>query len=278
MAARLKLRSPKRLPSAPSGSLKLPSAPRVAAARRGSRAYEQAHEEAAQQVQDIGWEEFLRFFASKDGWRQGEHVTFVAATGQGKTTLALELLPIRKYTVAFATKKTDTSLYPKLKAQGFVEQKVFEPNPETVPKVLLHPPFEGKKSLPNQRRVFESALAQIFKAGGWCVYMDELRYLTDNLGLKSDVDLLYLQGRSLGVSMVGTSQRPAWIPETALSQATHLFIGPQSEQRDIDRAAEVSGRKGPIVRAMTSELEDFEFLYVNTRRSGVPVYRVRVEM
>lgn len=171
-------------------------------------------------------------------------------------------------------------MYGTLKKQGFKEQKTFDPNPDIAPKVLLHPPLRdtSNKSLKEQRGTFEKALHDIYRAGGWALYLDELKYVTDNLALKQNVELLYLQGRSLGVSIIGTSQRPAWIPLVALSMATHLFIGALSDQVDIDRIAAASGRKNPTVKGVVPELEDYQFLYINTRNSKVPAYRVKVDL
>ena len=241
-------------------------------------AYEEQAREAHSEVEDIEWGMFLAAFRSL--WKQGEHVTLYAATGQGKTTLALEILPIRKYMVVFATKSKYQRLFTTLQSRGFKVQKVFDPNPDVAPKVILHcaPKDTGAKSRGEQRKVYGQALDNIYQAGGWGLYIDELKYVTDNLGLKSNVELLYLQGRELGVSIIGTSQRPAWVPVVAIAEATHLFIGAQSDQRDIDRIAEGAGRKGRIIRPLIDELEDYQFLYVHTRNSKVPVYKVKVNL
>lgn len=276
-----------KLSKAPSGrALKTPSigggggAVRFSSPQRGSEAYEEQAQAASSEVQDLPWEQFLGEFSTL--WKQGEHVTLYAATGQGKTTLALEILPIRKYMMVFATKQKYQRLMATLAQQGFKVMKNFDnpPNPDVTPKVILHnaPKSLGAKSVAEQQRVYGKALDYIYKAGGWGLYLDELKYVTENLKLGRSVELLYLQGRELGVSIVGTSQRPAWVPVVAIAEATHLFIGAQSDQRDIDRIAEGSGRKGRIIRPLIDGLEDYQFLYVHTRSSQVPVYRVKVEL
>ena len=276
----LKLRSPKRLPSG--GGLKAPSTSpiRFSSPQRGSQAYEEEAQAATSEVQDIAWGDFLSIFAPL--WKQGEHVTLYAATGQGKTTLALEILPIREYMMVFATKQKYQKLFVTLQSQGFKVIKNFDnpPNPEVTPKVILHcaPSDTGAKARVKQKAVYGRALDYIYKAGGWGLYVDELKYVTDNLKLGSEMELLYLQGRELGVSIIGTSQRPAWVPVVAIAESTHLFIGAQSDQRDIDRIAEGSGRKGRVIRPLIDSLEDYQFLYVHTRSSKVPVYRVKVEL
>lgn len=233
-------------------------------------------DEAESLVEDIPWQDFLTFFHST--WKQGEHVTFLAPTGQGKTTMALEILPIRKYDIAFVTKAKDDVLFPGLKSQGFKEVKKWTPNPDLEKKVMLRPGPQDTslKEEKRERQAFLDALDYTFKAGGWCILFDELKYITDDLKLARQVNKLYLQGRSLGVSLIGNSQRPAWIPLVALNQATHLFIGTLSDQNDIDRAASVAGKKSLTVRAAIPELEEFEYLYIHTRKSKVPSYRIKV--
>lgn len=231
---------------------------------------------ASELTEDIFWDQFLTFFHKN--WKQGEHVTLVAPTGQGKTTIALEILPIRKYVCVYVTKAKDDVLFPGLKSQGFQEVKDWTPNPDHQPKVMLRPAPQDTsiKEERRERAAFQKGLDYAFKAGGWAIDFDELKYITDDLNLKREVNKLYLQGRSLGVSLIGTSQRPAWIPLVALNQATHLFIGPLSDQVDIDRAASVAGKKALTVRAVVPELDEFEYLYIHTRKPKVPAYKVKV--
>ena len=115
------------------------------------------------------------------------------------------------------------------------------------------------------RRVgFRSALVDIFTAGNWCIYADEVRYLTNNLGLTTEMETLWLQGRSLGISIVVSTQRPVSIPILAFD-ANHLFIWRTTDRRDIITASEFTGTAQDSARYTIPRLPRHEALYIETR-------------
>jgi ABC-type dipeptide/oligopeptide/nickel transport system ATPase component len=210
----------------------------------------------------VPWETFLR---DHFRWRQGEHVTFVGKSGSGKTTLARQILPQRDYDVVLATKKNDPSLYGPLEAQGFVIVDEFDPDPRQTPKVIYRPRLtsptaEGRAE---QQDAFRETLVSIFETGGWCVFLDEILYQTENLRLGTEVETLYLQGRSLGVTMVAGTQRPARIPVIAWD-APHLFMFKATNKQDVIRMSEFSGINIDVAREMIPRLPRHEALYINT--------------
>jgi hypothetical protein len=112
--------------------------------------------------------------------------------------------------------------------------------------------------------VFGRALAEIYRAGGWCVVLDETRYITDFLKLARHVELLWLQGRSLNVSMVAAAQRPRHLPLAAYSQASHLYLWNVRDRADVKRLSEISGQADiRRIQAEVQGLSKHEALYVN---------------
>lgn len=204
------------------------------------------------------WEQFDRNLV----WRQGEHVTLAGGTGSGKTTFARQLLPRRRFVVVMATKAEDSSLYDPLTEMGFKIRSSWDPEPETTPWVIFKPPLvggvDGKDA---QREAFRAALIDIFDEGRWCVYCDEVRYLTEFLNLKTEMELLWLQGRSLGISVVAATQRPVSIPILAF-EAQHLFVWRFSHKPDIDTISHFTGTLSPVVRQTVPRLPKHEVLHV----------------
>lgn len=204
-------------------------------------------------------------------WRQGEHVTLAGGTGSGKTTFARQLLKRRRFVVVMATKSADSSLYDPLIAQGFVVKTKWAPEFDEAgepvdPLVIFKPPLSGGTAGKDaQREAFRLALLNIFETGsedgGWCVYCDEVRYLTEFLNLRTELELLWLQGRSLGVSVVAATQRPVSIPVLAF-EAQHLFVWRFSHKDDIDRISHFSGTLSPVVRQTVPRLPKHEVLHV----------------
>lgn len=212
-------------------------------------------------VDFLPWEEFDRRLK----WRQGEHLTMVGPTGGGKTTLATHLLPRRDYIIVFATKKRDP-LINRLKGNGYETITDADAIHKDVSrKFILAPPVSGVKSLGKQRSVFESALNTVFRQTGWTLFLDETRYICDYLGLAADCELLWQQGRSLGVTMVAGTQRPVKIPLFAYDQATHLFFWRDNDDHNLKRLGGLGGISRRTIIDAVSVLELHEVLYLNTR-------------
>jgi energy-coupling factor transporter ATP-binding protein EcfA2 len=213
----------------------------------------------------------------KVGWRQGEHLTLIGPTGQGKTTLAHKLLPLRKYVLVVATKPRDDMLK-RFRKDGykFVTDWPGDTNPKMHPKVVYVPGTSEIDDERAYRREMHSkvggALRRAFNQGGWTIYLDELREITDFLALKNTTERIWLQGRSAGISLVGGTQRPAWVPLSAYSQATHLFIFGDSDSRNLKTLGDISGRVDrKLIHNTVLELPDYHFCYVNTRTGLVAV-------
>lgn len=221
----------------------------------------------------VKWDEFLGFHFD---WAQGEHITLVGPTGTGKTTLALELLPIRDFVLAIATKQRDPVLY-RLEEQGYLRQDRFSIPADVHPRVVLAAPLpQGADSLGEQREIVKEALLAVYRQGGWCVYLDELRYITDYLRLARDVELLWQQGRSAGISVIGGTQRPAFVPLAAYDQATHVFFWRDNDRRNLERIGGLGAHDSQAIIREVASLPKFTVLYVNTRTGEK--YRTKVDV
>lgn len=210
------------------------------------------------------WDVFLRRF----DWRQGEHVTLVGANGRGKTTLELAILPQRRFVVFLGTKKRDSTQDALTGRMGY--KLVADPDeihPDVANRWVLRPPFpknanvRALKSL--HASIFRRALMKAFKQGGWTIVCDEVRYLTDYLGLADELELLWLQGRSLGATVVAGTQRPRHIPLEAYSQARHLFFWHTPDGGDVSRVAELASVNREAVAYTVPRLEGHKVLYVH---------------
>lgn len=199
-------------------------------------------------------------------WEQGEHVSLVGPTGGGKTTLALALLRKRDgATVALASKPSGKDpVLLGLRRDGFKLCTSWPP-PALTHRVLLWPKFEEMSDVAEQRRVFLEALEDVFVSGRWCIFADDISWLIKPLNLEAHFRSIWQMGRSLKVSLVVSSQRPAWIPLEAYSQATHVFFWRTNDRRDLDRIGGLGGQDERTIRHLVRHLRHHEVLYVNTR-------------
>lgn len=217
----------------------------------------------------VSWDAFL---ASLD-WQQGEHVTLIGHTGSGKTTLALALLPRRSYVVATATKPEDKTMSSLIRRDKYKRIAAWPPGP-TRRRVVLWPPINRPSDIPVQRAVFADALGEIYAERGWCVCVDEVWYLSKFLGLGRVLELFWSQGRSIGLSLVAATQRPAYVPLMMYSQATHVFLWRENDPANLKRIRELDGGlNSSLIQHTVASLPKFECLYLNTRTGHMCITR-----
>lgn len=203
-------------------------------------------------------------------WEQGEHVSIVGPTGYGKTTIEKALIKLRSAVVVIGTKPRaphgDPNLAGLIKSDGFVRIKTWPPPrpPYMMPKVLLWPDWKGSADTAANAELFREAFADIFAVGKWCVCADELAFLVRRFGLKTELEDMWGQGRSLKISLLGCTQRPAWVPLEMYSMATHLFLFACNDDRDLARIQGIGGVDPATIRRIVRRLRKYEFLYVNT--------------
>lgn len=227
---------------------------------------------------DKFWDEFR--------WKQSQHITLIGTTGCGKTTLELDLVGERDYVLFLGTKEMDET-QEELGPLGFViAHDPSEISLDVSHKWVLHPGRSKRQETANQqkqrlRNYYQEVLTYAFHATGWAVIIDEGRFICDNLGLKDEVQRLYLQGRSQYNSVVMGTQRPAWVPLEAFDAATHLFFFKDSDRRNIDRISELAGLDRVSVQRAVPQLESTEeeggqFLYYNTRTGKMLISKVEL--
>lgn len=185
----------------------------------------------------------------------------VGPTGAGKTTLAQAILPRRDYAVVLASKPKDPVVASLRRLDSWQVTRTW---PAYGQRLVLWPRIERTEDLPRQREVFQACLTDAYRSGGWTIYADELQYICDYLRLGNLMELLWLQGRSLGLSVVAGAQRPRHVPLAAYSMATHLFLWRTRDAADLRRLSEIGGVDTKAVSAEVARLRGHQVLYVSS--------------
>lgn len=217
-----------------------------------------------------------------ENWQLGQHATLVGPAGAGKSHLALTIGELTPHLMVLATKRRDP-LISELARKGYKLVTSIDEIPlavraerRAVPvhrRVLYWPgpgtggSEKGKRAV--QARKIERALAYAEEHGDWAVLIDEGLWMSKNLRLDKEMESLWFQGRSNGVTVITCAQRPSHLPLLAFSQATYLFLWKVNDRRDIERLREISGAVDlPTIEAIVNSLDwdAHEFLMVDTRR------------
>jgi hypothetical protein len=126
------------------------------------------------------------------------------------------------------------------KRDGFSLTRVWPVDPRIKRNVLFWPKIERTSDIALQADAIAKCLQSVYRTGGWCLYFDEVRYITDTLGLQRPLEVIWLQGRALKLSVLAGTQRPAWIPREAYSEASHLFLWRSTNRYDLKRLEDAS--------------------------------------
>lgn len=193
-------------------------------------------------------------------WQQGQHVCVVGSNGTGKTFLISKLLEMRDYCIVMRTKADD------IQFDGFRTIRSIDAiKLPTQHKYLLAPKYE------EQRLQLHRAFEMVWRQRGWCVTVDELFYLCEQLKLERDVTRMLTQGRSLKISMVCGMQRPSRVTRFALSESIHVFVF-RAEGRDIKILTEATT---PRLAEPLTNLERYQFAYYNRLTNEIKVGRAQ---
>lgn len=220
----------------------------------------------------VAWTPFIE----KLQWKQGEHVILIGANGTGKTVVNRHLLRYRAkrkgYMCGFATKPYDEELLDIIKTQHFLRVKDNNNwSATSYPRLLLWPDAGDFTDMGKQRYLFRKALQGMWKAGRWTAMLNELRYLTEHLKLKQELNTLYLQARASKFSLTAETQRPRNVPLEAFSQSTHDFFAACRDDEDLKRISGIGNADTKLIRNTVQSLKQFEFCYVNAKTGLVVV-------
>lgn len=221
-------------------------------------------------IMELGRREFISRYWH---YRPGEHVTFLAPTGSGKTTLAYQLLEatatekVPAVTLVMKPRDRTVNLWDRRLDSRVVRswpptRRLWRGESRSYTVWPRHSFTDIDADNERMRRVFYSAVTDSYRKGNRIIFADELYGLCAELGLQTEIVAVYTRGRSMGCGIWGASQRPSYIPLWAYSQASHLFMHRDPDRRARDRYAEIGGVDPDLVRRITASLPKYHYLYI----------------
>lgn len=218
-------------------------------------------EESTAQVERVDWHDHYLYMA--EHWHAGEHVSIVCQTGGGKTFLFMRgLAPLMEdeQLIIFDVKGDDPEINgPKIRHITHL--------PTRMEKRLLHgekPRSQWYHYMASRQDDTRRFIDACYRQGHIALYFDEIRALTDKtpgLGLVSQIDAMWLRGRSREVTIIAGTQAPRFVPSSFYEQARHLYIGALLDRRAQRRLEEIGGDSDAI-EDVVSHLALYEYLYI----------------
>lgn len=248
-----------------------------------TRAFEIRQRPPDESAPVLEWDDFLTYALD---WKQDQHLAAVGPTGQGKSTTIHGLLDAyRSYVAYLATKIKDDTLKAYIDKGGYVRTADWPmtrgrgPFRRVVPvadapRRLVWPDATALDSEAEQKRVFRAALRDIYVQGGWTTVWDDFWYLSVLLGLEKDAKKFLYNARSNDIPFVLGAQRPAGNRLVEIfDQADHILFFRDNDEANLRRIGGVGWLSSDLIRGHVANLEQFQFLYCNTRSGWM--YRSR---
>lgn len=173
-----------------------------------------------------------------------------------------------QFIVVLGIKNRDAELYGPYQREGYEIVRKFDAYPpeDAESRHVIYAPLTekpGREGLQDRAARFRGALHDIEQAGGWTVYADDLGFMSEDMGLRTEFGILWKVARSEGVELVGSATDPVGIPVAAYGNASHLFLFKNLDDYRAKRMAEFAGVNRDIARETILRLPDHEFLYIN---------------
>ncbi len=191
-------------------------------------------------------------------------ITALGRRGSGKTSLSRWIQTVYPRVVIFDR----LNEYPEEHGPGKWTVRTFDEFCEAVKgshglkrfKILFQ--FDIEED--NHSAVFDEAMRVIYYRGDLCVVVEEVHHFATAHHLPKWLKEVLLTGRHRALALIATSQRPAEVHKTLLSQCHHIFCGTLNEANDVKYLASVMGSAARRVAA----LKPFQFVHF---RPGEPV-------
>lgn len=232
----------------------------------------------------VPWSELEPAFLSSWGWPGGrwepEHLAILGPTGSGKSYFMTYVIDQRARragasAVIICTKPADKTML-RLARDGAWKVRRTWPPDYGEERIIFWPKSSGlADGIVKQRKAIYEVLAETWKPdANTLVAFDEIAYVEQELRLQPVVTKYWREARSLGITIVATTQRPRNVSRYMHSEPSWSVAFRPDDEDDAKRVAEIIGGRR-LYTPILLDLEPHEFVIV--RRRAREAYISRIE-
>lgn len=219
--------------------------------------------------EDLGPEVMAAWGRKPNGEFDPEGMTVYGLSGGGKSYFVRYILKQRAMArgsavVCVVTKRTDATMA----SMGWPIIDRWPPEYGQNQVIVWIPPkgLSLAHRVPQRKAVRELMDSLWVPGSNTVVYWDELTYIEKALGLKTEMETFYREGRTYGITNVASMQRPAYVTRLAHSEPGWSVSFRPKDADDRDRIAEVFGDRAHY-REVLKDLDrwKYEFLIRHDR-------------
>lgn len=224
--------------------------------------------------QRVPWEElapdFLEAWGRPGGQFQPEHIEILGPTGSGKSYFEKWILVERakmrgSAVVLLLTKPVDKTI-------ATLDWPVVTSWPPSQwndrnRQVVYHAGSHGLSKAARERQAakVEDLLDKLWHPDANVVLaVDEIAYVEQELGLRTHMTTYYREARTLGITLVASTQRPAGVSRTLHSESAWTVAFAPKDEDDAERVAQILGDKRHYREVLTDlDRQKREFVLVH---------------
>lgn len=212
--------------------------------------------------------EFLATWGRPNGRVEAEHISIVGPTGSGKSKFQTYVVDQRvklrgSHAMIIATKPADSTL----KNMKWPIIRKWPPEYGKHDHFILWPPsprnaYEARRV---QVEAIHTALTDIWQENSnTIVVFDEIAYIEQELKLKTLIERYWREARSIGISIIATTQRPRNVTRYMWSEPSWIIAFRPDDEDEALRVGEIIGGKRIYKDALLS-LERHQFIIINRK-------------
>ena len=230
----------------------------------------------------VPWEDlgpdFLEAWGRPNGQFQPEHMEILGPTGSGKSFFEKHVLEERvrlrnSAVVILLTKPADKTL----REMDWPVVTSWPPSQWNSKnrQVIYHAKSEGlgKGARARQAEKVEDLLDKLWHPDANVILaVDEIAYVEQELGLRAHMTTYFREGRTLGITVVASTQRPAGVSRAVHSETAWVACFAPKDEDDAERMAQILGDKKhykEVLMDLDREKREFVLVHNLTREAYI---------